>query len=247
MERLVKLLARAGVASRRAAAELLAQGRVTVDGAAVTDCAAQVDPQRSLVRVDGRILRLPSAATYLLLDKPAGYLSARRDDFGRATVMDLIPEPLRATLYPVGRLDLDSTGLLLLSDDGELTYRLLHPSHHVPKTYRVRVSGVPSDQSLRRLRSGVELGDGVTAPAEVWLRETGRGEATLEITLREGRNRQVRRMCQAVGHPVTELQRVALGPLTLGDLPPGQWRPLTEGEVRALRQAVGLEEGQARD
>ena len=161
--------------------------------------------------------------------------------------MDLIPEPLRATLYPVGRLDLDSTGLLLLSDDGELTYRLLHPSHHVPKTYRVRVSGVPSDQSLRRLRSGVELGDGVTAPAEVWLRETGRGEATLEITLREGRNRQVRRMCQAVGHPVTELQRVALGPLTLGDLPPGQWRPLTEGEVRALRQAVGLEEGQARD
>jgi pseudouridine synthase len=154
--------------------------------------------------------------------------------------MELLPEEWRHHLFPVGRLDKDTTGLLLLTDDGDLTYRCLHPSRHVPKTYRVTVAQAPSEQVLRQLRQGVELEDGRTAPAEVWLKRSGPGGAEVEITLHEGRNRQVRRMFGAVGHPVRALERIGMGPLRLGDLPQGEWRELTEEEVRALREACGI-------
>ena len=240
MERLPKLLARAGLGSRRAVEQLIAQGRVTVDGQVVSKPGAQVDPDRSVVRLDGRLVRVATARRYLLLHKPAGLLTARRDDFGRRTVMELLPEEWRTLVFPVGRLDKDTTGLLLFTDDGDLTYRCLHPSHHVPKTYRVTVARAPSEKTLRQLRQGVELDDGTTAPAEVWLRKATAEGAQVEITIGEGRNRQVRRMFGAVGHPALALQRIAMGPLRLGDLPEGQWRELTDAEVKGLQEACGL-------
>jgi pseudouridine synthase len=199
-----------------------------------------VDLEHSLVRVDGRILRPSAELRYVLLNKPAGYLTARRDDFGRTTVMALLPEEWRTQIFPVGRLDKDTTGLLLLTSDGDLTYRCLHPSFHFPKTYRATVAGIPPESVLRRLRGGVELEDGPTAPAEVWLREHRGDRAVLEITIHEGRNRQIRRMCGAVGHKVLELERLSMGPLELGGLPRGAWRELTPAEVRALRAACDL-------
>lgn len=240
MERLPKLLARAGLGSRRASEQLIAAGRVTVDGEVVADPSRQVDPARSVVRLDGRLVRVPTAHRYVLLNKPAGLLTARRDDYGRRTVMELLPEEWHGYVFPVGRLDKDTTGLLLLTSDGDLAYRCLHPSHHVPKTYRVTVAQAPSERTLRQLRQGVELEDGLTAPAEVWLKQSGSEGAKVEITIHEGRNRQVRRMFGAVGHPVLALERLSMGPLTLGNLPPGQWRELSEREVQRLREACGL-------
>ena len=156
--------------------------------------------------------------------------------------MDLLPEDLRQIVFPVGRLDLTTTGLLLCTSDGDLAQRCLHPSYHLPKTYRAKVAGVPPESALRRLRGGVELADGWTAPAEVWLRASTAKTAELEITLREGRNRQVRRMCEAVGHEVLELERLSMGPLTLGKLKRGEWRELSAEEVETLRGACGLED-----
>ena len=176
----------------------------------------------------------------MLLNKPTGYLTARRDDRGRATVMELLPEAWRTRLFPVGRLDKDTTGLLLLTDDGELAHRCLHPSYHFPKTYRATVAGVPPAQALRRLRSGVELEEGKTSPAEVALVASRGDRAVLEITIHEGRNRQVRRMCGAVGHKVLALERVAMGPLRLEDVAMGGWRELTAEEATGLREACGM-------
>ena len=211
-----------------------------MDGEVVADPSRQVDPARSVVRLDGRLVRVPTAQRYVLLHKPPGLLTARRDDYGRRTVMELLPEEWHNHVFPVGRLDKDTTGLLLLTSDGDLTYRCLHPSHHVPKTYRVTVAKAPSEKTLRQLRQGVELDDGLTAPAEVWLKRSGSEGAEVEITIHEGRNRQVRRMFGAVGHPALALERLSMGPLRLGDLPQGQWRELTETEVRALREACGI-------
>ena len=156
--------------------------------------------------------------------------------------MDLLPPELRQVVFPVGRLDLTTTGLLLLTSDGDLAQRCLHPSYHLPKTYRAKVAGIPAESELRRLRGGVELADGWTAPAEVWLRASTAKTAVLELTLREGKNRQVRRMCEAVGHEVLELQRLSMGPLTLDRLAQGSWRELTEKEVEGLRAACGFDE-----
>jgi 23S rRNA pseudouridine2605 synthase len=231
--RLAKRLAHAGVASRRAAEELIAQGRVTVAGAIVTDPARDVaagDP----VEVDGRALRGAEPHVVFALHKPTGVLSTASDDRGRTTVVELVPAGgLR--LYPVGRLDADSSGLILLTNDGELANRLTHPRYEVPKTYSVRVAGGPvGAHALRRLRDGVDLDDGPTAPARV--RRLGPNQ--LELTIREGRNRQVRRMCEAVGHPVRELQRVAFGPLRLDGLAPGAHRRCSDAEVARLRAAA---------
>jgi pseudouridine synthase len=239
MERLQKLLARAGLGSRRACEEIIRAGRVTVNGQTVTTPGAQAGPDDD-IRVDGRPLRRPGEHVYLALNKPPGYVTTRTDPQGRPTVMDLAPPELRARVFPVGRLDQDTSGLLLLTDDGELAQRLTHPSHHVPKEYLADVEGTPSESALRRLRSGIELEDGPTRPAEVMLVATGGGESRLRITLAEGRNRQVRRMCAAIGHPVRRLKRVAFGPLGLGELSLGEVRPLTVGQVHALRAAVEL-------
>jgi len=238
MERLQKYLAHAGVASRRACEQLIVAGRVSVNGETVTALGTQVDPQRDRVEVDGRPITLPRRHTYLLLNKPRGVLSTARDPHGRPTVMDLIPSGTR--VYPVGRLDMDSEGLLLLTDDGELAQRLTHPSYEHDREYHVWVDGRPEERSLQRLRAGIELEDGPTWPAEVTVLRRERGGTWLRFVIHEGRKRQVRRMCEALGHRVRRLIRVAMGPLTLGDLAEGQHRALTRQEQRALRQAVGL-------
>jgi 23S rRNA pseudouridine2605 synthase len=227
--RLVKYLAHAGVASRRAAEGLIAAGRVRVDGDVVTDPARGVD-ERSRVELDGRALGGPEPRVAFLVHKPTGVLSTARDERGRRTVVDLVPET-GARLYPVGRLDADSSGLILLTNDGALANRLTHPSFEVQKTYRAKLAGPPVDErELRALRAGVELDDGRTAPARV--RRVSAHE--IELTIHEGRNRQVRRMCAAVGHPVAELRRIALGPLRLGRLPSGAYRRLSDGELKQL-------------
>jgi 23S rRNA pseudouridine2605 synthase len=228
--RLAKYLAHAGAASRRAAETLIAAGRVSVDGETVTDPARDVGPQ-SRVSLDGRMLDGPEPRVLYALNKPVGVLSTARDTHGRRTVLDLLPaDGLR--LYPVGRLDADTSGLIVVTNDGELANRLTHPSFEVPKTYLARVGGGPvSDRALTALRRGVELDDGPTAPAIV----RRAGANTIELTIREGRNRQVRRMCAAVGHPVSELRRVAFGPLRLDGLAEGAHRRLSEAEAGRLR------------
>jgi 23S rRNA pseudouridine2605 synthase len=229
--RLAKYLAHSGVASRRAAEGLIADGRVTVGGRPVTDPARDVDAS-SGVAVDGEPVA-PETLVVYALNKPAGVVSTARDTHGRSTVTELVPGERR--LYPVGRLDADTTGLILLTNDGELANLLTHPRYEVPKTYVGRVDPAPvGEPALRRLREGVELDDGVTAPAGARQLRPG----VLELTLREGRKRQVRRMCEAVGHRVVELERVAFGPLRLGDLRPGRHRRLTAAEVERLRAAA---------
>ena len=229
--RLATYLAHAGVASRRAAAEIVRAGRVRVDGVRELDPARQVDSER--IELDGRAVSGAEARVVYALHKPLGVVSTARDTHGRATVVSLVDD--RRRLYPVGRLDADSTGLILLTNDGELANLLAHPRYEVPKTYRARVAGGrPSAAALARLRDGVELDDGVTAPARA--RVVARD--VIEIELREGRRRQVRRMCAAIGHPVLELQRVAFGPLALGGLAAGEHRRLRPAEVARLREAA---------
>src|SRR4051795_1910386 len=226
--RLAKYLAHAGVASRRAAEEIVRAGRVTVAGETVTDPARDVD-EHSGVAVDGDPLRGPRERVVYAVHKPAGVVSTARDTHGRPTVVELAP-PGAGRLYPVGRLDIDTTGLILLTNDGELAQRLTHPSFQVPKTYRARVRGHVSQEDLKRLREGLELEDGRTAPARAKRLDDGE----VELTITEGRKRQVRRMLEAVGHPVLELRRVAFGPLRLGALKPGAARRLTIKEVAEL-------------
>jgi 23S rRNA pseudouridine2605 synthase len=229
--RLAKYLAHAGVASRRAAERMIAEGRVTVAGEAVTDPARDVD-EGSGVAVDGRPVQ-PEPREVHALNKPAGVVSTARDTHSRPTVVSLVRSPRR--LYPVGRLDADTTGLILLTNDGELAEQLTHPRYGVEKVYRARVQPPRvSPRALKELREGVELEDGRTAPARV--RQPAPG--VLEIAIREGRKRQVRRMCEAVGHRVVELERVAFGPLGLRGLEPGRSRRLKESEVERLRRSV---------
>jgi 23S rRNA pseudouridine2605 synthase len=229
--RLAKHLAHAGVASRRAAEALVADGRVTVDGRVITDPARDVTGAEAIA-VDGEAVRDSGARVVYAVHKPAGVVSTARDTHGRRTIVDLVSSPRR--LYPVGRLDADATGLILLTNDGDLAYALTHPSFEVPRTYRARIEGRPDERALRALREGVELEDGRTAPARV--RRVGQHE--IELTIHEGRKRQVKRMCAAVGHPVVALRRVAFGPLRLGDLEPGRHRRLTAAEVQRLRDAA---------
>lgn len=234
--RLAKHLAHAGVASRRAAEDIVRAGRVTVDGQVVTDPARDVTEEHA-VTVDGRALGplTGGGRVVYVLNKPAGVVSTAKDTHGRRTVVDLIKSPKR--LYPVGRLDADTTGLILLTDDGDLAHHLTHPSFEVPKTYRAEVGGGHvGEADLRRLREGLELDDGMTAPARVRQRRQGTANI-LEITIHEGRKRQVKRMCEAIGHPVIRLQRIGFGPLTLGELAEGGVRRLTPAEVERLRVA----------
>lgn len=235
--RLQKFLARAGVASRRASEKLIEAGRISVNGQVVTELGTKVDPEADEVRLDGAPVRKAAEAVTLMLNKPAGYLTSMKDPQGRPCVAQLVPLDEFPALYPLGRLDYDTTGLLLFSTDGELGNAVLHPSHHVDKTYRALVKGKPSEAALDRLRSGVVLDDGPTQPAEVRLAGRKGKNAYVEIIIHEGRRRQVKRMCEAIGHPVLQLHRVSFGPLELGDLPEGKYRVLSEQEVAALERA----------
>lgn len=231
-ERLQKVLAQRGYGSRRACEELIAAGRVRVNGE-VAQLGDRIDPEVDLVEVDGRPAPVRPGLVYYLLNKPAGVVSTARDTHGRATVVELVPSEPR--VYPVGRLDAETEGLLLLTNDGELTHRITHPSFGVEKEYLATVEPAPvAPAALRRLRSGVELDDGVTAPARVSQPSPG----LLRITIHEGRNRQVRRMCEAVGHTVVRLVRVRIGPLSDRRLGPGEWRPLTPTELRQLIESL---------
>jgi 23S rRNA pseudouridine2605 synthase len=231
--RLAKHLAHSGVASRRAAEAMIAAGRVTVAGETVTDPARDVSGAEAIA-VDGTPLGAPPRLVVYAVHKPAGVVSTAHDPHGRPTVVELVPEA-GTRLYPVGRLDADTTGLILLTNDGALANHLTHPRYEVPKTYRAKVASPPvAERALQRLRDGVELDDGPTAPAQVRRLRPD----VVELTIREGRKRQVRRMCEAIGHPVLALRRVAFGPLALGDLPAGAHRRLSAAEVERLRAAA---------
>lgn len=233
--RLQKFLARAGVASRRASETLITDGRVSVNGETVTELGTKVNPALDEVAVDGAPVALSQERVTIMLNKPAGYLTSMSDPQGRPCVASLIPLNEYPALYPLGRLDYDTTGLLLFSTDGELGNALLHPSHHVYKTYEAIVRGVPTEDDLDRLRAGIHLEDGPTQPARVSVKRTwGKKKSCIVLTIHEGRKRQVRRMCEAVGYPVMQLHRTRFGTLELGNLASGQWRELTASEVASL-------------
>lgn len=230
-ERLQKILAGAGYGSRRVCEDLIAEGRVSVNGE-VAVLGRRADPEVDTIEVDGALVAAKAGLVHILLNKPAGIVSTASDPQGRPTVVEMVPDEPR--VYPVGRLDRETEGLLILTNDGDLTYRLTHPSFGVEKEYLAEVEGQPSNRSITRLRRGVELTDGMTAPAKV----STIAPNLLRITIHEGRNRQVRRMCQAVGHPVVRLVRTRIGPLIDPKLPPGEWRQLTKEEVRKLSEAA---------
>jgi pseudouridine synthase len=218
-------------------------GRVSVNGKTVRELGSKADPARDDIRVDGRRIRLAERHRYLLLNKPRGYVTTRSDPQKRPTVLDLVG--VREYVYPVGRLDFESEGLLLLTNDGDLAAQLTHPRHGVPRVYEATVLGIPDRHDLDRLGRGIVIEGRRTQPAEVQLLPTGRDpkHATLRITVREGRNRQVRKMCEAIGHPVHRLRRVAIGPIRDSRLKPGQWRELTMGEVAKLRAMIRVGSG----
>jgi 16S rRNA pseudouridine516 synthase len=232
-QRLQKLIAAAGLCSRRTAEDWIEAGRVNVDGQ-VSTLGDQADPDSQVIQVDGRPLCPRREPTVLLINKPPGVISTCRDPSGRSTVLDLLPRQLRQGLHPVGRLDADSRGALLLTDQGELTLRLTHPRFDHAKTYRVWVEGTPLDTSLQRWRRGVSLDGTRTRSAEVHVVQRRSDRTLLEVVLLEGRNRQIRRVADLLGHPVLDLQRVAIAGLRLGPLPEGRWRHLSRGEWQPL-------------
>jgi pseudouridine synthase len=244
-ERLQKILSQAGVASRRLAEALIAQGRVQVNGEAVIELGTKADPATDEIKVDGRRIQLQQRKRYILLHKPRGYITTRRDPQGRPTVLDLL-RGVREYIYPVGRLDYDSEGLLLLTNDGELAARLAHPRHEVDKVYEARVRGVPDAHVLERLAKGVTIDGRRTAAAKVRLldppntRPSESDQTRIELAIHEGRQRQVRRMFDAVGHPVVRLKRVRIGPIDDPRMPPGHWRDLTPEEIKKLQRATGI-------
>lgn len=239
-ERLARYLAHAGIASRRHAEEIIAAGRVQVNGQVMTVQGTKIDPARDIVSVDGKPVRVKSRHVYLLLHKPVGYVSTVSDPQGRLTVMDLLPAELRRLrVYPVGRLDSDTSGLLLLTNDGDFALKLSHPRYSMEKHYHAQVLGCPDEAALQALRRGVTFIEDSgrsykSAPAQVSLLRKVGTHCWLSLTIHEGRKRQVRRMLAAVGYHVLQLTRVGIGPLTLGDVPAGKWRYLTDEEVAAL-------------
>ena len=234
MERLAKLISRGGIASRREAERLIREGRVEVNGKVVTEPGQKADLSRDRIRVDGKPLSRSEPRVYILLNKPRGSLTTMRDPKGRVVVGDFLSR-VKGRVYSVGRLDWDCSGLIILTNDGELTEKLTHPRYQVPKTYRVKVRGIPSARDIKRLEKGVRLEDGITAPAKVKLTEGKEGKSFLELTVTEGRNKLVKRMCQAIGHPVLRLKRVGFAFLRLGDLKPREYRYLNRGEIKRLK------------
>lgn len=235
--RLQKLIAGTGIASRRKAEALISAGRVIVNGKVVTELGTKVDPSRDHVKVDGKHISAAQPFVYLILHKPKNVMSTLDDPGGRTTVKDYL-RGVSVRVFPVGRLDFDSEGLMLLTNHGDLAQALLHPRYHVPKTYLIKVKGVLTDDEIRRLEQGVRLADGMTGPATVKKVRKVEANSWLEITIREGRKHQVKRMLESVGHPVIKLLRIRMGPLSLGDLEPGEFRFLTDREANALRELV---------
>ena len=238
-ERLNRFLARAGVASRRAIDRLIQTGSVKINGAVVTHPGTRLNPHSDRVCVNGRAIQSVERQTYILLHKPPGYLVSARDPHHAQTIYKLL-RGIDARVFPAGRLDLDTRGVLLLMDDGDLAFRLTHPRYGVKKVYRAWVRGHPSEAVLTALREGIKLNDGISAPAHIRVMRARGGDTELELVLHEGRKRQVKRMCEAAGHRVQSLTRTHFAGLTTRHLEPGQWRHLTQAEVKRLREMVGL-------
>ncbi|HWI55244.1 MAG TPA: pseudouridine synthase [Desulfobacteria bacterium] len=235
LERLQKFLAHAGIASRRTCEELISSGKVKVNGLVVREMGVKVDPEKDRVEVAGKDVKIEEEKYYLVLNKPTGYVTTLRDPQKRPKVGDLLKD-VKARVYPVGRLDFDTSGLLLMTNDGDITYRLTHPKHEIGKTYIALVKGVPDQDKLKRFQKGLRLADGTTAPAKIRLLKKQGSNCSLEITIYEGRNRQIRRMCETIGHPVIELKRVSMGFLNLDGLEAGKYRYLTRSEIAKLKK-----------
>jgi pseudouridine synthase len=236
-ERLQKIIAAAGIASRREAEQMILDGRVTLNGKPVTELGVRANPQIDRIEVDGKVFGTNAPKIYVLLYKPKGYTTTRKDPHAKQTVMELI-QRVPVPVHPVGRLDVDTEGLLILTNDGSFTYKITHPSHEVDKTYEAWVSATISDRGLQKLREGVELDDGKTAPAQVKLLRKSKEQSLIRVTIHEGRKRQVRRMIAAVGHTVLELTRTRIGPIGIGDLKPGRWRYLAPEEIAAIEENI---------
>jgi len=236
-ERLQKIIARRGLASRRGAEEIISEGRVTVNGKTATT-GMKADPSRDHIKVDGKLLVRPEPKVYLMLNKPRGVVTSLLDPEGRPTVKDFL-RGVKYRVFPVGRLDYDSEGLILLTNDGDFSNKLLHPSNKIPKTYAVKIKGMITEEQMKRLRLGVRLEDGKTEPARVRFLRESETNSWLEISITEGRKRQIRRMVEAVGHPAIKLRRISINGLKLGGLKIGAIRALTDKELQLLRQEAG--------
>ena len=237
-ERLQKIIANAGVASRRKAEELILEGNVTINGEVVRELGTKADPEKDAIKVSGKLIHKPQRKTYVVLNKPKGFITSMSDPEGRPVVTELL-RGVKARVYPVGRLDYDTEGLLILTDDGDLAHMLMHPGHEIPKTYLAKIKGVLEDKDVDKLKKGIRLKDGITAPASVSKVRKADENSWIEITIHEGRNRQIRRMLEEVHHPVVKLIRVKYGPIELGDVPLGKYRYLTLQEIKMVKDAGG--------
>ena len=233
--RLQKFMAKCGVASRRKSEEIILEGRVNVNGNIVKELGFKINENKDLVMVDGKLLELEERKVYILLNKPVGYITTVADEFGRKKVIDLLKD-IEERVYPVGRLDYDTSGLLLLTNDGDLAYKITHPKYEKTKKYIAKVSGVPTENKLQEFRNGLQIEDYLTSKAEISILDVAGSNATLEIIIHEGRNRQVRKMCSKIGHPVIELKRVEIGTIKLGNIKEGEWRHLRQKEIDSLNE-----------
>lgn len=233
--RLQKFMAKCGVASRRKSEEIILAGKVKVNGSIVKELGFKIDETKDTVVVDGKLLESEEAKVYILLNKPVGYITTVSDEFGRRKVIDLL-KGIEERVYPVGRLDYDTSGLLILTNDGDLAYKITHPKYEKNKKYIAKVSGIPKEKELQEFRNGLIIEDYITSKAKVEILEIVEKNAILEITIHEGKNRQVRKMCSKIGHPVIELKRVKIGEIKLGNIKEGEWRHLTQKEIEFLNR-----------
>ena len=237
-ERLQKVMAELGVASRRKCEDLILQGKVSVNGQIITELGTKVDKQSDIIMVEGIKVTNEIKKVYILLNKPIGYITSAKDQFDRPTVLDLVSE-IKVRLYPVGRLDYDTEGLIILTNDGDLTFKITHPSHNVTKTYTALVNGRVQEEAIELFKKGVAIEDYTTAPAKLEIVKYINNETLVNITIHEGKNRQVRKMCEAIGHPVIRLKRISIGSLKLGDLGSGHYRHLNKEEIEYLYSIGG--------
>lgn len=235
MMRLQKFMAQCGIASRRKSEEIIANKRVKVNGTIVTELGYKIDPLHDVVKVDGKRIKHREKNIYIIMNKPKGYVTTVSDEYSRKTVLDLVKD-VKERVYPIGRLDYDTSGLLLLTNDGELAYKLIHPKFEVVKTYIATVKGKPTEEELEKFRNGLEIDRYITSDAEIEILSNTNDKSVVKIQIHEGKNRQIRKMCDKIGHPVTSLKRIAIGELELGTLKKGCWRFLRENEIEYLKR-----------
>ena len=235
--RLQKFMSRCGIASRRKSEEIILQGKVKVNGNIVKELGVKIDPDKDTIEIEGNILKLEENKVYILLNKPVGYITTMSDEFNRKKVIDLLID-IKERVYPVGRLDYDTSGLLLLTNDGDLAYKLTHPKYEVEKKYIAKVKGIPTEKELSQFRNGLQIEDYVTSKAKIKIIDREKDNSTLEVVIHEGKNRQVRKMCSKIGHQVVELKRVEMGDIKLGNIKEGKWRHLNPKEVDYLKNKI---------